>query len=337
MMRLAKVMLACSAPALMAASCNEQALLPEPESGYSWQTVQAASGLNDQARNGYIGPPTWSDDGARVSGAEQYYQRKNVCNGFPVCNGYDTQDYRFRIYTQNLGSSDRLYLNQVTPGILSSVFDLASSNYWLVTHQTEGANADLVFSKATTASEQLQELGRTPLSFVDKTDSWWLPSPNGSVIGRAVCNRFPDFSSSPASYPAITDSKTGVTVPYGHCALGFIDPANGNNMGTPVLVEFPWADSPWDMNNEPYNSVNLPRYGFPYWKADGSFAVSDYSNAAFAVFPGDTSAFSVALRPCRGPLTQSSAINDNGEVLAVIDGTIAISKTESSNRFVDCN
>lgn len=336
-MRYAKLIIACTAPALMAASCNEEALLPDPQPGYSWQTVQATSGLNDQARNGYIGPPAWADDFSRVSGAEQYYQRKNVCDGFPVCVGYDTQDYRFRIYTQNLGSSDRLYLNEVTPGILSNLFHLESAAYWLVTHQTESTSPELVFSRATTASEQLQELGRSDLDFVDRTDSWWLPSPDGSVIGRAVCNRFPDFSGATITYPAINDPKTGVSVPYGHCALGFVNPDNGNNIGAPVMVAFPWADDGWDMNNEPYDSVSLPRYGFPYWKADGSFAVTDKSTAAFAVFPGDTSAFATGLRPCDGPITASSAINDAGEVLSVVDGTIAAVKSEPTRRFADCN
>ena len=41
-----------------------------------------ATGLHNQVRNGCIGPPTWPDAGLLITGAEQYVQRKNICNDF---------------------------------------------------------------------------------------------------------------------------------------------------------------------------------------------------------------------------------------------------------------
>lgn len=332
-----KALVITAVPTLMAASCNSDPLLPDPDAGFSWKTLNSASGLHDQARQGFVGPPTWANDGNLVSGAEQYYQRKDVCSGFPVCNGYETKDYRYRIFTQELGSGDNVYLNVVTPGIIANLFHLESQGYWLVTHQTEGPDSELVFNRITRSSDQPTELGRDSLEFVDRHDSWWVPSPNGESIGRVVCNRMPDFAGGSAAFPDIFDDYTQVNVAYGQCALSFLDPLTGGLLWEPVLVEFPWATSGWDMNNEPYDFTRLPRYGFVYWTANGALAVSDYENAAYAVYPGDAAATAINLRTCQGPLTQSAAINDQGQVLSIVDGTIAVVSQNSNATFQQCN
>lgn len=335
-MSLKKLAIVGLMPAVMAASCNQSPGLPDPDAGYSWQTINTASGLNDQARQGYVGPPTWSEDGSLVSGVEQYYQRKDICNGFPVCNGYSTKDYRFRVFTQSLGSDQRLYLNDIAPGIVANLFHQEQAGYWLMTSQTEGPNAELVFARITRSAAPV-ELGRERLDYADRHDTWWLPSPNGEHIGRAVCNRMPQFDTGNPSFDAITDTLSGNTIPYGHCGLTFISPSTGELQGNMVLVEFPWSTAGWNAHNEPYDFNNLPRYGFPYWRTDGSFAVSDYQNAAFSLYPGDAQAISVNLRPCQGPLTASSAISPSGDILSSVNGEITVVAQHANNRFDDCN
>ncbi len=332
-----KLLVVTSVPALMAASCNSHPDLPKPDSGFGWKTVNSASGLNEQPRHGFVGQPTWAEDGSLVSGAEQYYQQKNTCNGFPVCTGYETKDYRYRVFTQSLGSQDKLYLNVITPGIITNLFHLENQGYWLTTHQTEGPDPELVFSRLTRSSDQPIELGREKLDFVDLHDSWWLPSPDGETIGRAVCNRMPDFSGNTPTYPDTYDNLTQTHIPYGHCALSFIDPDNGSVLGQPVLTEFTWSDSGWDINNEPYDFDKLPRYGFVYWTADGAFAVSDYKAEAFGVYPGENTAMALELRNCQGPLTLSASINTQGDVLSVVDGEISIIRQMPEATFEQCN
>ncbi|KAJ3324727.1 hypothetical protein HDV06_005985 [Boothiomyces sp. JEL0866] len=265
---------------------------------------------------GYVGSPTWSDDGTMIAAFQSTYERKLK---FPNDQGFFLiRNKSYRVFIQDLNGSVTFINNLTATDIDPESLYFEKSSGYLLYHEISDNGTQIVQLHLDGTKSFITDSNYIDGQIYGFASPLYIPSPNGSTIARIVCTQSipmsPDNSSS--------TWKNLQPVP---CDLKLI---SSTTLLTIQHVSFDLQYNSLITNDKPI---------IHRWTKSGVFLVSDsnYTTFSFDIFGN---LIHVPLDSCYGVETKSAKVTQTGDLLyvnALNQIAIESAQVEKENRF-DC-
>jgi hypothetical protein len=252
-----------------------------------------------------IGGPAWSEDGSQIAVARHRWEQDRTPNDW-VYGGYDTRNHRYVVSTTTLGGTP-VPLSGELPGRPRSLHFQADAGYVLASAEIAVDNPNLHAWTRIGLNGSVLALRTEDTTHVPAI---WLPDPTGDLVARVACNRTDRLA-------AQVDDGTGWSPPWGHCAVEWLDGADGTEAYAPLEVSFVWNDA------IPAGVADKRWAGAAMWLPDGDLLVTDWLDEAVVITPGGAPR-TAAVPSCHTPRTASSRVDGTGRRLGIVNGSVAV-------------